>query len=146
MCPCNGPNCFPGNFYRIGTERLGRHFDPWWLEVHTRSNCLGSASCWCIPCLVDFSTSVTWWGASPLPVVFCIVGGALEFASVVFLVPPLLFSILVFVSHSTFCLIQHPGWDIHDVGWISLSGLPVGGVLFIRWFLGVICYIFFHSY
>ena len=71
--------------------------------------------------------------------VFWLVVDPLTFASVVILAPPVLFSILVFVSHSNFWIFQHPGLEVPDTGWIYLSGIPVGGVVFLRQFLGVIC-------
>ena len=50
-----------------------------------------------------------WWGAGPFPVVFCLVADPLNFSSAVFLLPPVLFSILVFVFQSTFWFFQNPG-------------------------------------
>ena len=55
----------------------------------------------------------------------------LAFSGRVFFTPPILFSILGFISHSTFWIFQHPGYKVPDVGWLSPSGLPVGYVGFI---------------
>ena len=54
----------------------------------------------------------------------------LGFASEVFLEPPIFIFILGFVSYSTFWLFQNLGWEVLGVGWLSLSGLLVGGVGF----------------
>ena len=64
--------------------------------------------------------------------VIWLVVNPLDFYRSVLLSPPVLFSILVFVSHSTFWLFQHPEWEVSDVGWLSISGIPVGGVGFLR--------------
>ena len=56
----------------------------------------------------------------------------LDFSRAVLLVPPLFISILVFVSQSKFWFLKNPGWEVSDAGWISLSGLPVGGLGFLR--------------
>ena len=67
--------------------------------------------------LVD--VSLYWWlsassaallGSGPLPVFFWIVVEPLAFSRVVFLTPTILFSILGFISHSTFWLFCHTGW------------------------------------
>ena len=87
------------------------------------------------------AVSLSWWiiapytvwkVTSPLPVAFQIVADPLYFSRALLLTPPVLFSILVFVSHSIFWIFQHPGWEVPDVVWISLSGLPFGCVGFIR--------------
>ena len=54
MCPCPGPTRLPGNLCLIGIGRLGHRFDSWWLEGQPWSPCWGSASCWCLPLLVDW--------------------------------------------------------------------------------------------
>ena len=64
--------------------------------------------------------------------VFWIVVDPLAFSSAVFLTPPVFFSVLVFVDHSTVWLYQNPGWEVPDVCWLSLSGIPVEGVVFLR--------------
>ena len=70
--------------------------------------------------------------------VFWIVADPLEFDSAVFLAPLVLFSILVFVSHYKFWLLQNLGWEVPGLGWLYLSGLSIGGVGFLRFFLGLI--------
>ena len=53
-------------------------------------------------------SSAVWCGVGPLPVLFWIVENPLAFASAVLLTPPILFSVIVFISRSNFWLFQHP--------------------------------------
>ena len=87
------------------------------------------------------SVSITWWlsassaflrGTGTLPVIFWHVVDPLAFYRTVFLTPQIFLSILGFISHSTFWLLQNPVWEVLDVGWISLSLLTVACVEFIR--------------
>ena len=87
------------------------------------------------------SVSLAWWfsasfaawlDAGPLPVVFSLVVDPLAFARAVFPTPPILFSILGFMYHSIFWLFHNPGWEVPDICWLSLSGLPFGCVGFLR--------------
>ena len=73
---------------------------------------------WCLS-----YSSASLLGSGPLLILFWPVTDPLAFASAVFLTPPILFSVPGFISHSTFWLFHHPGLDVLDVGWISLSGL-----------------------
>ena len=68
------------------------------------------------------ASSAAWLGASTIHVVFWLVMDQLAFVSTVFLAPTVLFSILVFF-HSNFWLFHHPGWEVPDLVWLSLSGL-----------------------
>ena len=70
-------------------------------------------------CLSDSSDVL--WGAGPLLVVFLLAADPLAFFIAVFFTPPILFSVIGFISYSTFFIFQHTGWEVLDVGWLSLS-------------------------
>ena len=53
-----------------------------------------------------------------IPVTFWIVADPPVFYSAVFLTPSILFSILDFISHSNFEILQHPGWEVPNIGWL----------------------------
>ena len=53
------------------------------------------------------ASSTSSWGTSPLPVIFWIVAYPLSFSSVVFLIPPILFSFRGFIYYYTFWLFQY---------------------------------------
>ena len=55
------------------------------------------------------------------------------------------YSFPYFFSCSTFWIFQNPGWYVPGVGLLSISGITVGGVGFIRLFLRVIFYLLGHS-
>ena len=69
--------------------------------------------------------STHWGGNGPFPKIFWLVADPLSFFSAVFLAPPVFLSVLYFVSNSPLWIFFNTGWEFPDVGWLSLSCIPV---------------------